>query len=120
MSYVLLNATGEHAELQHEAWSAVLALVQVGTGLSCLTAVLLCVQTVIVQTDGDPAIREMTEELAEVRQKPTCTRTKAARSSQTWGAVESTIRQFASTDVDARCMDPEVWRVYRDTSFDIV
>ena len=142
MRYVLLNATSERAE----AWSAPLALVHVGTGMSCLTAVqntgvgapennlhtiptrylmqllaslleLLCLQTVIVQTDGDPVIREMTEELAEVRQKPTRTRTKAAHSSQSCGAVESAIQQIASTDADARCMVSEVWGVYRNTSF---
>ena len=149
MSYVLCSATGERAELQHEAWSAALALVHVRTGLSCLTAVQnkgvgapennlptirtgclmqliasflkhLCLQTVIMQTDGGPAMREMTEKLAEVRQKPTRTRPKAAHSSQSWSAVESTILQVASTDADARCMDPEVWRVYRNTSFVVV
>ena len=101
MNYVFLKATGEQAELEHEARSTALAVAHLGTdsrvslqgktrvlsGLQkttftaflcrCVMQVLtsflkrLCLETVIVQTAGEPARRELTERLAKVRQKPT-------------------------------------------------
>ena len=47
----------------------------------------------IVQTDGETTIRELAEELARVRLKPTRTRTTPAHAVQSTGAVEATIGQ---------------------------
>ena len=38
MNYAFLKATGEQAELEHEARSTALAVAHLGTGQSCLTA----------------------------------------------------------------------------------
>ena len=51
----------------------------------------LCAESLIVQTEGEPAIRELAEELAKVRQKPTRTGATPGHSCQSNGAVESAI-----------------------------
>ena len=48
----------------------------------------LCLDTVILQTDGEPAIVELAEAVAKLRPK-TLTRKTPAHSSQSNGAVES-------------------------------
>ena len=50
----------------------------------------LCLDTVILQTDGEPAIVELAEAVAKLRPK-TLTRKTPAHSSQSNGAVESRI-----------------------------
>ena len=46
----------------------------------------LCLETMIAESDGEPAIRELAEELSKLRQKQTRTRTALTHSSQSNGA----------------------------------
>ena len=102
---VCLKAGDQQTELKQAAWSTALAVVHLGTGLSCLASAhnqgavgvpenkhlafldtscqssslsllkRLCLDTVIAQTDGEPAIRELAREIqtkADTRQNGTC------------------------------------------------
>ena len=96
MDYMFLKSTGECTLLLEEAWSTTLVVVHVGAGLSVATAVerkgakgveetlvpdqvvgfviqvvltflkRLCLDTVILQTDGEPAIVELAEAVAKL------------------------------------------------------
>ena len=65
----------------------------------------LCLDTVILQTDGEPAIKELANEIEKARTKPTRLRNTPAHSSQSNGAVESAIGHISG---QARAMRAQV------------
>ena len=124
MDYMFLKSTGERTDKIEDAWSTTLVIVHVGAGVCVATAAdrkgvrgveetlvpeqpvnfvmqvvliflkRLCLDTVILQTDGEPAIVELAEAVAKLRPK-TLTRKTPAHSSQSNGAVESGIGHLA-------------------------
>ena len=124
MDYMFPKSTGECTDKIEDAWSTTLVIVHVGTGFCVATAAdrkgvrgveetlapelpvnfvvhvvltflkRLCLDTVILQTDGEPAIVELAEAVAKLRPK-TLARKTPAHSSQSNGAVESCIGHLA-------------------------
>lgn len=141
MDYCFLKATGETTTVAAEAWSTTLVVVHRGTGLMVATAVekkgaeglrnpvpdapggyvvqvvltflkQLCLDTVILQTDGEVAILELAENVAKERHKPTRLRVTPTRSSQSNGAVESAVGRLAA---QVRTLRAQVEEAYDTT-----